>query len=64
MHYSDILAKFLRMFPEYQEEICQWSPRPKRTIRVKTKSGRSMDFTYYNDTEWTLSAVNPKNRKI
>jgi hypothetical protein len=64
MHYSDILAKFLSMFPQYQELICQWSPRAGHAIRVKTHSGQSLDFTYYNDREWTLAAVNPSNRRI
>ena len=64
MHYSDILAKFLMMFPMYQETICQWQPREKNTIRVTTSNRLTLDFTYHNDTEWTLTAVNPRNRRI
>lgn len=64
MKYSNILAKFLIIFPEYQERICQWSPNNDNTINVKTHTGQSLMFTYYNDREWTLSSINTKNRRI
>lgn len=63
MHYSDMLAKFLEMFPHYKEQICQWSPKGRHSIRVKMHSGQSLEFTYFNDNEWSLHAINPKNRR-
>ncbi len=54
MHYSNILAKFLRRFPSYQETIVQWEPMNKHRIKVKLNSGQKLIFAYHSDTEWTL----------
>lgn len=63
MHYSDILAKFFEMFPNYQEKISQWGPRKGSTIKLKTHSGQSLEFTYFTDNDWALCSTNIKNRR-
>lgn len=63
MHYSDILAKFFEMFPNYMGVITQWSPMGRKGIKLKTNSGQVIEFVYYNDNEWTLSAVHSRNRR-
>lgn len=55
MTYADILAEFLKRFPQYQEQICQYAPGERNCITVKLKNGTELDFTYTDDHEWTLS---------
>jgi len=63
--YFDTLAKFLGMFPNFLESVAFWSPvRDKNTIRVELKSGQKLLFTYWNDREWSLTAVNGAVRKV
>ena len=64
MHYSDMLSKFLEMFPNYQGVICQWSPKGRHSIHVKTNNGQTLEFAYLNENEWSLCVVNRKNRRI
>lgn len=64
MHFSDILAKFFNMFPNYQNEVCLWSRGPHNTIKIKLLSGQWLEFTYFNDKEWTLTSMNPNNRRV
>lgn len=50
----DILAKFLEMYPQFHEQICQYAPAGFNTITVWFKNGQVLDFTYFNDQDWKL----------
>lgn len=54
MSHFDILAKFLEMYPQFHEQICQWKPNGLNTITVWFKNGQDFDFAYFDDTHWTL----------
>lgn len=54
MGYSDIFAKFLRMFPKYVDEAVEWSAVDKNAIKVKLRDGSSLTFTYIDDIRWNL----------
>lgn len=65
MGYCDVLAKFLGMFPQFMEQIRYWSPgSTQRTIVAEMADGRQYVFTYWNDAEWDLTAVNPAVRRV
>ena len=50
----DILAKFLEMYPQFHEQICQYMPSGFNKIVVWFRNGQVFDFTYYNDQRWQL----------
>lgn len=65
MGYCDILAKFLGMFPQFMEQTRFWRPGADRnTISVELVDGQQYVFTYWNDNEWDLTAVNPAVRRV
>lgn len=65
MGYYDVLAKFLSMFPQFIERIRYWSPgSTPRTITAEMADGQQYVFTYWNDNEWDLTAVNPAVRRV
>lgn len=65
MGYFDTLAKFLGMFPNFLELVAFWSPvRDHNTISVELNNGQKLLFTYWNDREWNLTAVNGAVRRV
>ena len=54
MSYFDILAKFLEMFPQFHEQICQYAPNGLNCITVWFRNGQVLDFTYNSLRDWTL----------
>lgn len=54
MSYFDILAKFLEMFPQFHEQICQYAPNGVNSITVYFKNGQELDFTYNSLFDWNL----------
>lgn len=65
MGYHDVLAKFLSMFPNFMEQVKSWTPGPKaNNIKIGLANGNKLHFTFYNDKEWELTAVNGKVRKV
>ena len=55
MHTFDILVKFLEMYPQFHEQICQYAPSGFNTIIIWFKNGQVFDFTYHSDQQWTLT---------
>lgn len=65
MGYYDILAKFFAMFPQFMEKARFWQPGSDRhTIRVEMAGGQHYQFTYWNENEWDLAAVNTTVRRF
>lgn len=64
MGYHDVLAKFLGMFPNFMETIKAWTPNGKNCIKVELVNHQKLVFTYWNDKEWELAAINGKARRI
>lgn len=65
MGYYDILAKFLGMFPQFMEKARFWQPGADRnTIHVELVGGKTYKFSYYNDDEWDLAAINTNVRRF
>lgn len=54
MTYVDIFAKFLEMFPSYQEKVYSWKGLVGHTIDITLKDSQMLTFTYYNNNEWSL----------
>lgn len=54
MSYFDILAKFLEMFPQFHEQICQYAPNGLNCITVWFRNGQVLDFTYNSLFDWHL----------
>lgn len=50
----DTLAKFLEMFPQFHEQICQYAPNGLNSITVWFKNNQVLDFTYISDNQWRL----------
>jgi hypothetical protein len=50
----DILAKFLEMYPQFHEQICQYAPNGFSSIIVWFKNGQTFDFTYFTDNTWSF----------
>ena len=55
MDHFDILAKFLEMYPQFHDQICQYAPNGYCCIAVWFKNGQSFNFTYFSDNQWNLS---------
>ena len=55
MHYSDILAAFLRLFPSYQDKVRAWTPAGGM-IKIDLSTGQRLIFTYISDRKWTLES--------
>jgi hypothetical protein len=51
----DILAKFLEMYPQFHEQLCQYAPGGFNRIIVWFRNGQIFDFTYFNDQKWSLT---------
>ena len=65
MHYSDILAAFLRLFPSYQDKVRAWMPGGGSCIKLDLSTGQRLIFNYLSDRKWTLeSDVSPTVRRI
>lgn len=65
MHYSDILATFLRLFPSYQDKVKAWMPAGSGCIKLDLSTGQRLIFNYISDRKWTLeSDVLPTVRRI
>lgn len=64
MSHFDIFAKFLSMFPAYQETVRAWMRRGANSIAVETVGHQWLTFTFYNDREWELVATNSRVRKV
>lgn len=65
MGYHDVLAKFLGMFPNFMEQVKSWTPGQKsNNIKISLTDGQKLLFTYYNDKEWELTAINGKVRRV
>lgn len=54
MTHVDILAKFLEVFPMYQETIRAFTPAGMNTIIVEFNNNQEFKFTYYTDNNWTF----------
>jgi hypothetical protein len=54
MHYVDILAKFLEMFPQYQDQVKTWTPHGRCAIKVELRDRGKLDFTFHSNTDWSL----------
>ena len=50
----DILSKFLEMYPQFHEQICQYAPNGFNSITVWFNNGLTFDFTYFSDQNWTF----------
>ena len=57
MRYSNILAKFLGMFPNYADRVTHWSPAGRYGIKIKLDDDSGLLFTYTNDKIWTLESI-------
>lgn len=55
MSHFNILAKFLEMYPQFHEQICQYAPNGSYCITVWFKNGQTFDFTYFSDQSWSLT---------
>lgn len=55
MNRVDILAKFLRMFPYYQNTICSFSSVGPNSILVTMRNGEDVHFTYFNKHDWRIN---------
>ena len=64
MNTFDILAKFLEMYPQFHEQICQYAPNGSYGIIVWFKNGQTFDFTYFSDTNWTFRVHERKKRTL
>lgn len=55
MDHFDILAKFLEMYPQFHDQICQYAPNGYCCIAVWFKNGQAFNFTYFSDNQWRLT---------
>ena len=55
MRSIDILAKFLELFPYYQETICSYVVAGPNNIVATMRNGENIRFTYFNDYNWRIS---------
>jgi hypothetical protein len=63
MTHTSILAKFLELFPEYQNKIRLWQPKGHNSIKVETRTGQKLEFVYQDDKNWILGSYTGKKRK-
>lgn len=61
MHYTDILAKFLELFPNYKNKIRVWTPNGHESIKVDTYGKQTLEFSYHSDSDWTLLSYTGKH---
>lgn len=64
MGHYDILAKFLGLFPNYQEQVKSFKPHGKNCIAIEMINHQWLTFNYHNDAEWELMATNTRVRRV
>lgn len=58
MAHRDVYEIFKKMFPTYAEDVTEWFPNGKSSVRVRnTKLHRDYVFTYVNADEWRFETV-------
>jgi hypothetical protein len=57
MRHSDILAKFLSMFPNYVDKVVRWSPDGHNVIKIRLDDYSGLLFTYTTPKIWTLESI-------
>lgn len=62
MTYTNILAKFLQMFPHYQEKIREYTPDGADGIKVRCHDGQKLSFVYHAEGDWIL--INHTQRRV
>ena len=60
----DIFAKFLGLFPNYQEKVKSFKSHGNNGVAIEMIDHQWMTFTYHNDREWELIATNARVRRI
>lgn len=56
----DIFAKFLELYPEFQDKIYAWAPYEENSIRMMLRTGDGVfEFTYVDDEHHELILQNP-----
>lgn len=62
MAHSNLLTAFLSLCPGFMSEIRYSQKLADNKLCIETLSGRRFEFEYYNDCEWTLTAMKPAMR--
>lgn len=57
MHYSEILAKFLGLFPHYTDQVVTWAPAGRNGIKLRLDNGSGLLFTYTTEKIWNLESI-------
>lgn len=56
MHYVDILAKFLALFPSFQEKVISWTPNGPKSIKIHLKDRSIIVFLYFSEKNWSVTS--------
>lgn len=60
MDHIDIFAKFLELYPEFQDKILNWAPSKDNSIRMMIRNnGGTFEFTYIDDKHHELILKSP-----
>ena len=51
----DIFAKFLEMFPYYQDTVRSFSSYGPNSIVVEMSNREEVSFTYFNKNNWRIT---------
>lgn len=63
MQHSEILAKFLKHYPEYIPEITHWRPCERNSIYISFEDDTELVFIYKDEDSWILKPARKKHGK-
>lgn len=68
MIHTIIIEIFKQNFPQYKDNITEWYPNGKNSIRVKLKDKTEIVYTHNSDRNWSLESkkhfINKLNEQI
>lgn len=57
MSHKEVLEHFKKYFPQYAENMEQWFPNGKNSVRVRKQHMPDVVFTYNNIQDWRFETV-------
>lgn len=57
MSHKDVLEQFKKYFPQYAENMEQWFPNGRNSVRVRRPHMPDVVFTFHNPIDWRFETV-------
>jgi hypothetical protein len=57
------LMTFIKVFPQWTDEVVTWTPNKDGSIRVELTGKRFFIFSYWDERTWRLETVRAASRR-